>query len=219
VEVTWLPDAVGVLYYTAGADGVITAHFSQAELSRGEWRVGWFGDEDPDWWFNTRNATVVVAPDLQTIAVSGESDHNSPAFDERPGLPHRAFSVTWHKLPSGYAMSPLPASDAERSSWLWQIAVPSPYATLVEFIERIRINDMFGAGKLVTEPAIVSDAFAFGLNFPENRFEVTGFEPTRITMQSVRGTFVVGFKPPEAGADRPWLISSLAPIGAAPPTP
>lgn len=219
IQVTWQPDAIGVLYFTVGADQATTAHYVLAEQSRGSWRVGWFGDEDPDWWFNTRNATVTVSPDLQILKVTGEADHTSPAFDEVAGSPHRTFSVEWHKLPSGYAMSPQPASDAERTSWLWQIAVPSPYATLVEFIERIRINDMAGAGKLVADPAVVSAAFSFGLNFPENRFQVTDFNPTRITIISVRGTFIVSIKPPSEGADRPWLISALSPLGAAPPTP
>ena len=116
-------------------------------------------------------------------------------------------------------MSPQPASDTQRTSWLWQIAVPSPYATLVEFIERVRINDMAGAGRLATDPAVVTAAFSFGLNFPENRFQVTDYNPTRVTIISARGTFVVSIKPPPEGADRPWLISALTPLGAAPPTP
>ena len=219
IQVTWQPQAIGALYFTVGADQATTAHYVLAEQSRGVWRVGWFGDEDPDWWFNTRNATVTVSPDLKTLKVIGEADHSSPAFDELAGSPHRSFSVEWHKQPSGYAMSPQPASDAQRTSWLWQIAVPSPYTTLVEFIERIRINDMTSAGKLVTDPAVVSSAFSFGLNFPENRFQVTDYNPTRITIISARGTFFVSVKPPPQGADRPWLISALTPIGAAPPTP
>lgn len=219
VQATWLPDAIGVLYFTTGSDHAVTAHYVQAEQSRGVWRVGWFGDEDPDWWFNTRNAVVTVSPDLQNLKVTGEADHTSPAFDELATSPHRTFSVEWHKLPSGYAMSPAAGSEAGRTAWLWQIAVPSAYATLVEFVERIRINDMNGAGRLVTDPSVVATAFSFGLQFPENRFQITDFDPNRITIISVRGTFVVSIKPPPQGADRPWLISAITPIGIAPPTP
>lgn len=219
IQVTWQASQTGVLYFTTGADHVTTAHFVLAEESRNEWRVGWFGDENPDWWFNTRNATITVTPDLQTLKVVGESAHNSAAFDELPGLPHRSFTVEWHKIPSGYAMSPQPGSPSQITSWLWQVAVPSPYATLVEFIERLRINDTLGAARLATEPQIVSDAMSFGLDFPENRFQVVSADPSQITIKSVRGTFVVSFQPPAAGADRPWRIDGIAPIGAAPPTP
>jgi hypothetical protein len=219
VQVTWLPDQVGVLYFTTGTDAVTSAHYVLGEQSRGAWRVGWFGDEDPDWWFNVRNASVTLSPDLQTLKVVGESDHNSAAFDELPGTPRRSFAVEWRRLPSGYAMSPQPGSVSGRTAWLWQVAVPSSYATLVEFIERIRIGDKVTPVQLVTDAEIVTNAFAYGLNFPENRFLVVASNPDSITIRSVRGTFVAGFKPPDAGADRPWLISSLSPIGAVPPTP
>jgi len=219
VQVTWLPDEAGVLYFTTGIDRATSAHYALASQTENQWQLVWLSDEDPDWWFNVRNATVTVSSDLQTITVVGESGHNSAAFDEAPGSPRRSFGVEWRRREIGYAMSPRPESDADRTAWKWRVALPSPYATLVEFVERVRLNDMVGAGKLVTDPGIVSAAFAFGLNFPENRFKVTSYDPNSITIQSVRGTFVVGIKPPEAGADRPWLIRSLSPIGSAPPTP
>jgi hypothetical protein len=218
-QVTWLADEAGILYFTIGSDHVTSAHYALAERSQERWRVAWFSDEDPDWWFNVRNATVTVSPDLKTLRIVGEAGYNSPAFDELPGSPRRSFTVEWYRQADTYSLSSAPPPDSDRTSWLWQVAVPSPYATLVEFIERIKIEDTVGAGHLVTDPRVVGAAMGFGLNFPENRFQVVRFDPNSITFRSVRGTFVSGFKPPPAGADRPWLILSLAPIGAAPPTP
>jgi hypothetical protein len=102
---------------------------------------------------------------------------------------------------------------------LWNVAVPSPYATLVEFIERVRLNDMISASGLVSNPSVVSSAFAYGLNFPENRFEVIAATGDTISFRCVRGTFNASFVPPLAGGNHPWRISRLAPVGVAPPTP
>jgi hypothetical protein len=116
-------------------------------------------------------------------------------------------------------MSPSPVSDSERTLWLWHVAVPSAYATLVELIERIRVNDIQGAGRLVSDHKVIADSLAFGLHFPENRFEVLSYNVATIVFRSVRGTFIADFSPPEVDSDGPWLITSLRPLGVAPPTP
>jgi hypothetical protein len=218
IEMIWLPGKVGVTYATGAADGSSSSHFVVSEASARGWQVAWFSDEDPDWWLSARNSQMSISPDLQTLTVVGEADHSSAAFEEPPGTPRRMFRVEWLRAENGYRLSPAPGPDSNRTTWQWQVAVPSAYATLVEFIERLRINDVEGAGHLVTDPAVVTRGFDFGLHFPENRFQVIAFAATQITFRSVRGTFIAAFRPPQA-EDRPWLISSVIPMGAAPPTP
>jgi hypothetical protein len=217
VQVTWLPDQAGAQYTTVAADHTSTVHFALADRIDSHWEVGWFSDEDMDWWFNVTNARLIVSPDLHRLSVTGEARNSSSAFDEHAGTPQRLFSVEWQNQGDGYVL--LPGPDADRTAWLWRVAVPSAYATLVEFVERVRLNDMAGSSHLVSNPSVVADAFAFGLNFPENRFEVIAATSDRITFRCVRGTFNAWFAAPPAGADRPWLISTLSPVGAAPPTP
>ena len=43
----------------------------------------------------------------------------------------------WSESISGYRMTPATAAFDDRREWYWAAAVPSPYATLVEFLERL----------------------------------------------------------------------------------
>jgi hypothetical protein len=212
---------VGLVYTTLGADNLLRVHF--ALLRRGEagWGVIWLGDESPDWWFNATRSSIALAPDLTHITVVGEALETTSVFLEDQNTPRRRFRVEWDRTGDSYTPVPAVGETTNRQDWLWQIAEPSAYASLVECLERMRLRDSKGAAALTTDPAVVATAESFGLGFPENSYTVTSQDDTHITFHGRQGAFVATFQPPAPGssADQPWLISSILPVGAAPPTP
>lgn len=209
----WMADEIGVGYTTISADGASFAHFALVRHQSGGWQVTWFSDEQPDWWFNARNAVISVAADLSQITMTGQAENSTSAFLERGTAPRRIFDVTWLREETGYRSTLPPDEGTARQQWLWDAAHPSPYATLVEFVERIRIGDIEGAGGLATDQSIVSAAVAFGLYLSQNQYQVTAASDTAITFQGQQGTFVATFQPPASEGGR-WLIADLRPPGA-----
>ena len=116
-----------------------------------------------------------------------------------------------------YALSPS-IDYADRQSWLWMIAQPSAYATLVEFVERLQRQDYRELEYLVEGDQVISAAVAFGLYLPERRYEIVAYDESKIVFRDRQGAFVMTFTPPQS-KDAPWLIASLNPIGAAVPIP
>jgi hypothetical protein len=183
--------------------------------------VIWLGDESPDWWFNATRSSIALAPDLTHITVVGEALETTSVFLEDQNTPRRRFRVGWDRTGDSYTPVPAVGEATNRQNWLWQIAEPSAYASLVECLERMRVRDSTGAAALTTDPAVVTTAASFGLGFPENSFTVTFQDDTHIAFQGRQGAFVATFQRPAPGSgpDQPWLITSILPAGAAPPTP
>ncbi len=215
VHAYWGEGELGVGYITLGNDAKTRAHYLLVKWVNGSWYVAWFSDEEPGWWFNAQDATVAVVPDLSALAVVGESSSTTLAFDERGLLaPRRRFRVEWVRRSDRYVMRPPLDSHAARQAWLWQVAEPSAYATLVEFIERLQLQDERNASQLVTEPSVMTAAIAFGLYLPQRRYEVLlSDEQGIIVFGDHLGTFVASFSHPQA-TGAPWQITSLQPVGA-----
>jgi hypothetical protein len=214
IQPYWHVDEVGVIYNTSAADGSFQGHYVLAKLTNVGWRVAWFSDETPDWWFNSQNAAIAVNADLSRIQVVGQSLGTTAVFDEVGNSPRRSFSVEWVRDHDRYKLDSPPA-EFDRTTWLWGVSQPSAYATLVEFIERVRLQDHEGAAKLVGSQEVVDAAFAYGLYLGDSTFHVTAFNQDRITFQGRQGAFVVEFLQP-VSPNEPWLITGLIPLGAAP---
>lgn len=214
LQASWGETEVGVVYTTLGNDGAMQAHFALA-VRESEWAVAWISDETPDWWFNTRNAAIVVAPDRTWILVKGEALDTTRVFNESSGGPVRTFHMEWRRTENSYQPeSPVPPYSP-REVWLWAAAEPSPYATLVEFIERLQLGDEDGALGLVTREAVVADAISFGIYLVGRQYEVIRYDNERIVFRDVQGTFVASFRQSASGEPR-WLITNIAPLGAEP---
>jgi len=212
---------IGALYTTLGVDGTKTAHYALLRASDIGWGVIWLAGNDPDWWFNAANAAVALSPDLARITLVGDAQGTTSVFREGANTPQRRFRISWARDKDAYAQFPAMGGSDNRQNWLWQIAEPSAYATLVEFLERLRIRDDKGAAMLVTDPAVVDTARSFGLHFPENSYTVTFQDDQRIAFQGRQGAFVSTFQPPAPGSppEQDWLIIDIEPAGAAPPYP
>ena len=214
VDVIWKEDQVGVGYLTTGTDSLPRVHYALVVRADDAWHLAWLSDEDPDWWLNAAGGALSIASDLSQLTVTGEAPRTTEAFYEQAGGPRRTFRLTWEHTLQGYALAPGPEGFASRQAWLWQSAVPAPYATLVEFIERLQIGDHKGAAALAADPALVEAAVDFGLQLPERRYQVVEAEADRIVFRDVKGSFVVTFRPPQDETG-PWQIASLTPYGAA----
>jgi hypothetical protein len=218
LSVTWQPLQAGILYNTSTLDGNTQAHFALLEQGTEGWFLSWLSDDSPDWWLTGRNAEVLVSSDLQSIQVVGESQYTTSVFRELSGNPVRRFSATWQRNSTGYSPQSAPGTGKDRQAWAWQAAVPSPYATLVEFVERLRASQQATAASLVASDQVIENALAFGVASPEDAYTVISVTDTTISYQGLHGVFVVTFVPPAAAKGK-WLIQSLLPIDAVPPTP
>ncbi len=217
IHVTWGQGEAGVAYTTLGRDGVTRAHFALATAGEAGWRLSWLSDEAPDWWFNAQGGALAVAPDLSWLELAGEAADTTLAFYELGDAPRRTFLIRWERAANIYQMSPPAAGYPTRQAWLWDVAQPSPYATLVEFVEQLQMGDEPGVARLADGESVAA-ALEFGLHLPERRFQVVEAGSDRIVFRDLQGTFVAGFAPPPSEGD-PWLITSLAPFGAPAPTP
>lgn len=210
--VTWTDQEAGVFYETISTDGVRRAHFALVGRRSDEWAVLWLADEMPDWWFNAQNATLSIAPDLSELLVIGEAESTTLAFDEADGRPRRQFRVRWVREGESYDPTPQNEDFGVRQDFIWIAAEPSPYATLVEFIERLQLQELAGAQRLVSSPDLMDTATSFGLYLIQRPYEVILVEADRIVFRGRQGTFAATFRAPGVEGD-PWLITSIVPTG------
>lgn len=213
-HIIWREDEIGLSYVTTGKDGVCRLHFMLAVRDESGWKLGWDSDEAPDWWFNAAGGDLTVADDLSNLQVVGEAPNTTDDFYEQSGEPRREFAITWIRQGNRYVMAPLLADFDDRSAWFRAAAVPSPYATLVAFIEYLESNRQEEAAKLVANPEVLQAVNDFGLSDSTRRYQVAAYTENRIVFRDTQGTFVATFAAPDAAGD-PWLIDHLSPLGAA----
>ncbi len=212
LQVSWGEDEFVAGYGTQGNDGLVRVHALLAVKDESGWRTTWLGDEEPGWWFNAVGGQLNVSPDRSKLTVSGSAEETTQAFYEEEGENVRVFSVDWQRVGNTYVTAPPLPQDSARTEWLWEVAEPSPYATLVEFIERLQAGDVDGAGALAAGQDVLSAAADFGLTLPQRCYQVIGIEPEQIVFRDLQGTFVVDFQPPVTEQGK-WLITGIRPPG------
>ncbi len=211
----WTDGEIGVQYETIDADNRRIPHFALVVWSEdtNRWQTTWYSDNLPGWWFNALDGQVTVSADLQTLTTTGQSRTAPAIFDESEERPTRSYTLTWRRDilrggdRLGYVLSPLPDSYPSYTEWLWASAVPSNYATLVEFIERLQMQDQQQAAALTSNDTAMRQAQDFGFDRPAHRYQVINTTVDTITVQSEQGTFIVRF-------DDQFRMSSIQPIGA-----
>lgn len=222
VGVIWKRQEIGLSYATLGSDGVVRIHFILVDKPEESWRVAWFSDEDPDWWFNAYDATVLVEADLSSLIVTGKSNNTTDVFDESGQYDDevlaRKFRVIWARDEDGYLRMPSVGAFPDRQTWLWSIAEPSPYATLIEFIERLRRYDEAGAANLAGSADVVTASMDFGLYLPDRQYQILSYSEDIIIFRDRRGAFIATFDQRDKGVGI-WQIESIKPLGVAVPEP
>lgn len=141
---------LGVVYSASGGCCPGSA-FVLLRLEGDQWRTLWdAADHLPDW--RGENGQIgFPRGDLSEVIVRGDSRFTGVFASGRPG---HYFSVdTWMREGDGYV----------RQS---AVTVPTPYATLVDFVAALRANDQEGALRLVTDKDLVERAREIGLPGP-----------------------------------------------------
>lgn len=209
LSVTWGDSEAGIAYSTLGDNGIERVHFALVTLGEDGWQLSWLSDEAPDWWFNAVGGNLQVEPDLSRLAVVGQADDTTGVFYEIGDAPRRTFRVGWVREMDGYQLSPLVESYPSRVDWLHSVAEPSPYTSLVAFIERLQALDESGAARLVTDETLLNTAVDLGLHRSGRRYQIVSVEDDAITFRDLDGAYRAAFRPPgEGGGD--WLISVLS---------
>lgn len=209
VNPVWRDGEAGVIYETAGANGVKTVHFALLVKESPAWRLAWISDEAPDWWFNARNASLDIEPDLSAIAVTGQSDQTIATFNESDTTPQRSYTLIWERNLNAYALKAPISGYESRDAWMWSVAVPTAYSTLVEFIQRLQLNQVQQAKALTVNSEVFDQALAFGFQLIGTAYTVILSEPDRLIVQGHQGTFEITFQQSEAG----WRIAGFKPTG------
>ena len=209
VNPIWRDGETGVVYETIGVDGIKTVHFVLIVHEAPIWRVTWISDDAPDWWFNARNASLDIQPDLSSIAVTGESEQTIVTFEESDSTPHRSYTLIWERNLNQYALKAPISGYESREAWMWSVAVPSEYATLVEFIERLQRQQVQQAKAMTVNSDVFDDALAFGFQLIGTSYKVILSEPERLIVQGHQGTFEITFQQSEVG----WQITGIKPTG------
>lgn len=213
----WREGEIGIAYETLSTDGFRIMHFALIVEKDGRWSLHWLSDDEPEWWFNARDAALDIESDLSTVTITGYSEASPLIFAEDEGHPRRAFQVVWEQVEEedrfAYRSQTPWSAYPTREAWLWDTAIPSPYATLVEFVERLQREDLDGASELSINRQVIETAEAFGFYLIDRPYEVILSEPERLIIQGRQGTFEITFRAPRAGGDR-WLITDITPTGA-----
>ena len=213
INVVWRSDEAGSAYVTVGADGISRSHFALLTRDAETWSVSWISDDAPDWWFNSRSASLDIAPDLSSIIVIGDSVNTTVSFEEGSNTPHRQFRLEWNRRLDTFQLKTSPDSYDSREAWMWASAIPSPYATLVEFIERLQRHELTELASLTVGAHVIDDANSFGFYLTGVSYKVILNEPDRIVIQGRQGTFEFKFAPPETDGAA-WKISQIKPTAA-----
>lgn len=213
VFVTWGDEEAGVNFLTAGEDGRTRAHFLLAmrDDDAPDWRATWYGDENRNWWLNAFQGQLEVAPDLSRLTLAGLSDGTTIAFDEGAGGVQRTFETTWERQGPVYVLAPDPADYESHQEWLWAVAQPGPYATLIEFLERLRNEDEGGASRLATSSVQALTAAQLGLNLPPRRYTVLEQRGDSIVFEDEVGRYEITFIPPPRDGEK-WLVGDVVPL-------
>ncbi len=217
LDVVWQDNHIGIAYHTLDLEGIRHAHVSLLTLgANSEWEQSWISDDIPDWWFNDINASINLAPDLSQIVAVGEMTGKSQSFQEDSTSPQRLFQLVWDLDNNQYQVTTPSTGFRDRSEWEWATAVPSPYAALVEFVERFQRNDMTGAAILAANDTVMANAETFGLALVGVSYKAEILDETHIRIVGHQGALIITFQRPEnPGGD--WLITNIAPQGAVTP--
>ncbi len=207
-------DEIGILYRQRYGTEREIAHFIRATPIDG---VLWASPDTETWWLNALDADVIVSEDLETLAVTGQATFTSDVIDTDTTNTHPQMALTWayDSDASIYRPTPNPAHFETRQQFIEAAMLPSPFISLITFLERLTKGDDTLASQVTTGPEVVQTGRDFGLHISGRHYQVKAFESTdrTLTFGDLQGQFVAYFSPP-AEVGGPWLIMDIRPLGA-----
>lgn len=208
-------DEMGVIFAYIGAS-TVTPDFILLGREEDGWRKAWPSDPEPwrDLWITADGDVSFAAGDLSLLRMEGSSwgafSEEDPFF-ECHACAHRFFEVLWERQGDNYLPQVTLPLDAPYYDRLWEITQPNPYASLFEFLRRLRAGDETGALQLSSDPSVVEKAKALGLDDPAVTYMVEWGPESQATLpfstEDLAREFVATFEQPSEGEH--WLLTDI----------
>jgi len=215
-EARLVGDEMGIIFASIGASSVNPYYLLLRREETG-WEKVWPSQLEPrdDLWIATDGEISFASDDLSLLQVKGSSfliDYPEEIFFECHACPHRFFDLLWERQGDEYLPQVTLPLDAPYYDRLWEITQPSPYASLFEFLRRLRAGDEARALELTSGPSVVVKAKALGLDDPVVTYMVE-WEPAPedalfFSTEDLTRKFVATFVQPSEGEH--WILTSLA---------
>lgn len=207
-------DEMGVIFAVIGAS-TVTPDFVLVRREEEGWRKVWPSDSEPwrDLWITADGEVSFAAGDLSLLRMEGSSWGllEEEPFFECHVCAHRFFDILWERQGDKYVPQVTLPLDAPYYDRLWEITQPNPYASLFEFLRRLRAGDETGALQLSREPSVVEKAKALGLDDAAVTYMVEWGPESQATLsfstEDLTRQFVATFVQPSEGGD--WLLTDI----------
>jgi len=209
-------DEIGIIFAHIGAS-TVTPDFILLGREEDGWREVWPSDPEPwrDLWITADGRVSFTAGDLSLLRMEGSSWGllEEDPFFECHACAHRFFDLLWERQGDNYLPQVTLPLDAPYYDRLWEITQPSPYASLFEFLRRLRAGDEAEALELVSDPSVIDQAKALGLQDPTVTYwadwESGGREGEFLfSREDLTPRFVALLEQP--GEREHWILTSLA---------
>ncbi len=208
-------DEMGIIFASIGASSVNPYYLLLRRVDPG-WEKVWPTELEPrdDLWIATDGEITFASDDLSLLQVRGSSflvDYPEEIFFECHACPHRFFDLLWERRRDRYLPQVTLPVDAPYYDRLWEITQPSPYASLFEFLRRLRAGDEAGAMQLTSDPSVVEEAKALGVDDTTVTYMVE-WEPAPedtllFSTEDLAKKFAATFVQPSEG--KHWLLTDI----------
>lgn len=159
-------DELGIIFAHVGASSINPAFMLLRRQPAGGWESLWSPSGQREW-FCTDGSISFVGEGLSQLRLVGSSfaldAGKDEVFSECHACPHRTLVGTWERLGNEYVRRSSLPPDAPRAERLWEMTEPSPYASLYEFIRRLRVGDQDNARLLAANDVVIEQALEHGL--------------------------------------------------------
>jgi len=208
-------DEMGIIFVYIGAS-TVTPDYILLRREADEWRKVWPSEKEPwrDLWITADGHLSFAAGDLSLLRMEGSSwgiFMEEEPFFECHACPHRLFDLLWERQGDKYLPQVTLPLEAPYYDRLWEITQPSPYASLFEFLRRLRAGDEAGALELTSDPSVAEGAKALGLDDTTVTYivewEAAPEETLLFSTEDLSRKFVATFTQPNEGED--WLLTDI----------
>ena len=207
-------DEIGIIFAHIGAS-TVTPDFILLRRQEDGWRKIWPSDPEPwrDLWITADGRVSFAAGALSLLRMEGSSWGllEEDPFFECHACAHRFFDLLWERQGDNYLPQVTLPLDAPYYDRLWEITQPNPYASLFEFLRRLRAGGEPEALELVAEPSVLDQAVALGLDDPAVTYMVEWGPESQATLtfstEDLARKFVATFMQPSEGEH--WLLTDI----------
>lgn len=170
IDYRMVGDELGVIFNRVPGSTAFEPDFALLRKEKGKWNVQWTPEGQREWIAMDGEIKFLKA-DLSLIQVRGTSfalqsaiqASKEEVFCEGHASAHRFFIGIWEKQGEAYLRKTKLPPNVPFYDKLCEMTEPSPYATVFEFLRRLRIGEDGGAAELSGE-MIVKKAKELGLS-------------------------------------------------------